>query len=368
MISRRETQLNCADESGYALVAFVALLVPLIGIAAAAMMTMGSRTDRLGAEIRNERALLAAEAGFDSGIYGLNTGALSHATTYQRTLPGGASFALAVDNLRLDGIDNDGDGKIDEHNEDVYQLVVRGVHGWGVRRIAAYVSPDSAMPKAESALALQSTGTDVALLGSSLIDGRDHELDGSLGNPSLDVEGLSIATPGTVAHLNTIVTGAEEAKVTGAGGTPSLGVAASTDVNALVAQLLPLVDNTLTGTVYTDYIYGDASLGTAMISYRNGDVKFAGNSRGAGVLIVSGDLEMDGNSRFDGIIIVLGELKLTGSGPRVFGSVMMGPASPRVRIVGGGQIVFSQIAVEIAEHESRFGGYKARGWQELSRN
>ena len=56
---------NATTEGGYLVVGFLAVLVPLLAIAGSAMLAMGGRSAGLGEEIRQERALLTAEAGID---------------------------------------------------------------------------------------------------------------------------------------------------------------------------------------------------------------------------------------------------------------------------------------------------------------
>ena len=126
-------------QSGFALVGFIAVLLPLVGLAGAVMLSMGGRNARLMDEIRLEKALLAAEAGMDEAGYLAATGGLVDGDTILRTLPNGASFTVQATLLSTDGVDNDGDTIIDDVDENVMQLIVLGTSGSSRRRIVGYL-------------------------------------------------------------------------------------------------------------------------------------------------------------------------------------------------------------------------------------
>ena len=142
-----------------------------------------------------------------------------------------------------------------------------------------------------------------SLLVTPMVTGENTNIDGSPGNPAEDVTGMLIATPGTVAHLLTEITADELDHVDGLGGMPSLGVTSPMDLPTIVAQAKNAADIVLTSNEYSSLDFGNASAGTANITYREGDVKFTGNTRGAGMLVVTGRLEMVDNFRFDGVIV-----------------------------------------------------------------
>ena len=62
------------------------------------------------------------------------------------------SFTTTPSYLKTDGKDNDGDGNIDEPDEDVYQVVVSGTYRNTTRRLAAYVGMTPVAPSFDSAL------------------------------------------------------------------------------------------------------------------------------------------------------------------------------------------------------------------------
>ena len=162
------------------------------------------------------------------------------------------------------------------------------------------------------------------------------------------------------------MTPTEQTKVVGPGGPPSLGTADPIDITTLVAQLRNSANLILTSNMYASYSFGDGGAGTANITYRDGNVTFAGNSTGAGVLVVTGDLEMKGTFRFDGVIIVLGKILNSAGNATIYGSILQGPAGGKLEAKGTLDINYSSEAINLANNVS--GQYVAfNGWQELSR-
>ena len=102
------------------------------------MLTMGGRSNRLMDEVRQEKALLAAEAGIAEAGYRAAIGTLLNGVPFFRILPNGASFTVLPIHLLTDGTDNDGDTDVDESDEDVFQLTAVGTSGSARRRIVAY--------------------------------------------------------------------------------------------------------------------------------------------------------------------------------------------------------------------------------------
>jgi hypothetical protein len=188
------------------------------------------------------------------------------------------------------------------------------------------------------------------------------------GSPAA-VAGMSIEDPGTVAHLNSELTGSEPMQVTGIGGvTPNTAEAMiKVDLTVLVAQLQNAANIVLTSDSYSAYNFGDGPAGISNITYREGDVKFAGNSQGAGILVVTGDLEVTGNFRFDGVIIVLGSLLNSAGTALIHGSIIQGPSGSQIQGKGNLTVQYSSAAVELANNSGATRYVAFNGWQELSR-
>ena len=352
------------QETGFALVAILAMVVPMLVVVVAFTATMTSRSNELRIEIDQELALLAAESGVDDAIYRGRIGNLKDGDIYTRDLGAGQNFQVDCTYLRADGKDNDGDGITDEADEDVFQVVVTGTYRQTTRRVAAYLGPIPLLPTIDAAMATQDPNISIVLGGSPLISGNNLKINGGNGSGP-DVPALSIAAPGTVAHLLSELSPTEQTKVVGPGGPPSLGTADAIDLTTLVAQLRNSANLILTSNMYPSYSFGDGGTGTANITYRDGNVTFSGTSSGAGVLVVTGDLEMMGTFRFDGVIIVLGKILNSAGTASVYGSILQGPTGGTLEAKGTLDIHYSSEAISLANNVS--GQYVAfNGWQELS--
>ncbi|MHC4513738.1 MAG: bactofilin family protein [Planctomycetota bacterium] len=364
MSTNTTTETRGTQEQGFALVTIFTLMIPLLVAVVAFIATMNSRSNELRLEYDLELALLAAESGVDDAIYQGRTGNLVDGKVYTRDLGSGQSFTVQPTYLKDDGTDNDADGFIDEDDEDVFQVVVTGTYRRTTRRVAAYLGPVPLLPKLQAAMTTQDPGIEIVLKGTPLVSGNNLNIDGGDGSGA-DMPGLAIVPPGTVAHLLSELGPVEQDNVVGAGGPPSLATASSVDIVTLVAQIQNAANLILTTNMYSEYRFGDASLGTANTTFRNGDVTFTGNVRGAGVLVVTGDLEMRGNFRFDGVIIVLGRI-INGAGTaQIYGSVLQGPKGGKLEAKGTLDIHYSAEAVDLATKVS--GLYVAfNGWQELA--
>jgi hypothetical protein len=178
---------------------------------------------------------------------------------------------------------------------------------------------------------------------------------------------MSVVPPGTVADLLGELTGGESNKVVGPGGTPSLGTSPAVDLTALVATLRNAANIVLNSNHYSSYNFGNGATGTANVTFREGDVKFAGNTRGAGILVVTGKLTAVGNFRFDGIVVVLGDCDNSAGTMDIFGAIVHGPSGGLYKMRGSSRVKYSRQAVDLAL--SLAGRYVVfKGWQEISRS
>ncbi len=353
------------QESGFVLYGIFAMLIPILVALVAVTTDINNKSSELRCEVEQELALLAAESGIDGAMYEARLGRLKDGDVYKRKLGGAQSFDAEVTYLKNDGKDNDGDGSIDENDEDAFQVVVAGTYRGTTRRLAAYVGPVPPLPKLDAAFATQDPNIAITLMGASLVSGFDKRIDGSAGTGS-DRAGIAIAPPGTVAHLTSELTGGEPNKVEGAGGLPSLDTTNFVDLTTLVTQYKNAADRILTADHYTDYSFGNGLLGTSMIAYREGNVKFDGTSRGAGILVVTGDLEIAGTFRYDGVVIVLGKVNNSAGTANIYGSILQGPKGGTLVLKGTADIVYSTEAIALADKAA--GNYVAfNGWQEIAR-
>lgn len=350
-----------ANERGFALMMVFGVLVPAVLLVAALGSVLNSRNDELQHERALERALHAAESGIDFAIFRGRRGLLLHNETYVHWFAATTSYRMVATHLLVDGLDNDGDSLIDaaDDNEDVFQVEVTGQYRDVTRRLAAYLGPVPLLPDVRSALAVTNPAVDLQLSGSCSISGLDTA-------GTTDVAGLSIFAPGTLLDLGTTLTPAEANRVDGLGGVPSLSTVPALNLPDIVSIAQNVADIVLTSASYSGLSFGDAATNDSRITYRNGNLRLTGTSRGAGILVVTGNLEVLGNFEFDGVIVVMGNIINSSGSANIRGALLQGPGGGRVDLQGNFKLQFSTVAIDLAN--SRTGIYVAfNGWQELAK-
>lgn len=353
-----------SGEAGFAAMALVIVLLPVLFLVGSYLQTMSGRNSRLGLEIKEEKAMLAAEAGVDVALYHSRLGALvaGHLASYDfaGTLGDGSSYSVRCIYLGDDDVDNDGDSAVDEPDEDVFQVITTGGVGTSQRRLAAYLGFTSFLPSVRGAVTLTSPSTTVDLGGSGLVSGFNVTLGGAAVGAG-DMPGLAIAPPGTLAGLASEVTGGEAAQVVGAGGTPSLGLAPAFDV----AQVVAFARNAASHVFTNDRLTSNVGSPTVpVIAYRQGDFRINSNHTGYGLLVVDGNIRVNGNATWHGVIVCTGEVDCGNGSFLLRGGLVLGPSSPQFRLRGSIQLHYSAQAVQLAER--LMGRYVAfNGWQEI---
>ena len=251
-----------------------------------------------------------------------------------------------------DGIDNDGDGLIDEQDEKmgwVSSAVAlgktnRGITGW-IRRLSVLL-PDPA-----AAVYLDNPSAGVNFSGNAFeIDGNDENLNGTPGpKPPL----LGITTNGGTGPVTSALNGAQQNNVLGSGGTPSVGTSPPPGpgfIAAMIAAFRPgasIVFNNYPGT-YTGNL-GTATPGGYAITYSSGNLSIAGGSTGAGVLLVEGNLSIAGGWDFVGWVFVTGNVNLVGGGggKRLRGAMFVGGS---LKVTGTVDLLYSSEALQVVEN------------------
>jgi type IV pilus assembly PilX-like protein len=199
-----------------------------------------------------------------------------------------------------------------------------------------------------------------------LIDGHDHYA----ASPNDTIPGAppapGVLTKNTTSDATLSVT--QQDNVTGAGGNNSVTQSAFTyDFNQLWSQLSQMADYTFTGPL----TFGSSapSLGTLAnpkVIAVNGNLAVNGTWTGAGILIVNGNLAMGGGCQFKGIVVCTGDLTMTGGGPadvaRIIGAVIyQGTLVNASSFSGSGRIWYSSEAINSALNVSR---YTLAWWRE----
>lgn len=355
-------------EDGFALIAILAILVPLFVMVASSSTLMTGRTSRVSADLDDYRALQAAEAGVDEGVYRARNGTLVAGGAYTVDLSNDCSFTGTPTALDADGVDNDGDGAIDEADEQVIELVVRGEYRDRTRRVVVFIQ--ERLPGAQGAIVVHDGSITVSVTSDALVTGQNTEIDGDRGSVALDVHGFAIAPPGVLADLDAQITGSEESRVQGLGGWPSKTETAVVDVDTIIDWYRTNADRTLGSSTYWNDTFG--TTGSPESTFRDGNLRLSDGS-GAGILVVSGDLELDNDARYNGLVVVGGTLVVDESS-RVTGAIVQGPRGKSVLIDGPNdsddadtKVRFSDEALDLADSVWT-GPLMLRGWQEIARD
>lgn len=356
------------DEQGFAAIALVLVLVPVLMVIGSYVQSMTERNQRLLLETREEQAMLAAESGIDYALNEARRGTLvagvGRQYTFTDTLPNGSLFTAVCTYLKGDGVDNDADGSVDEADEDVFRVVSSGTTQNSRRRVAAYLGFSTYLPELEGAITLTSDATTITISGAARADGRNYTLAGGLVG-SGNTFGIAITPPGDENDLDDEINGSEDAKVLGTGGSPSIGEAPELDVPQIVDFARNSASVVITNTNVSHVTYGSAA--APVVAYREGDVRIQGNSQGWGLLVVNGTLRIAGTFNWYGVIVCTGTIDCGSGTARVHGGMLQGPSSLALTLTGTIDARYSEAGVNLAS--ALTGRYVAfNGWQEISTN
>ena len=223
-------------------------------------------------------------------------------------------------------------------------------------------------PTINEAVALRVPAVDFRLTGNPLIDGRNHDMNGTLLAPSAnDKPGVGVITLAdsiTVAGYGSKIQGSQDVKI-------DLGM---DDPSLFVNDYISAADRVFTAGTYS----GNMTWGTEaapQIVYADataGNIKFAGTISGYGILVVRGSLEISGNFKFRGLVIAYNDvtiekdtLALTTGTPDIIGGVLMaGNPNSRFEMKGNDKIVYSKDALEMAKYINKLQVYKVIRWYE----
>jgi hypothetical protein len=352
-------------ERGFILIAVLILaLIPLALMIGAGSKTMIARQTRLGSEVGDERALVAAESGIDYGVFRASTPlGLVTGTTYARDLGGGMSFTMTPTFLRTDGEDNDGDGFTDEADETIYRVLCVGTHGTTTRRVVAYLGPQPGFSSVAGALSVRDSDQ-IQVQDLARISGDDLNMNGTAGSGP-DVPGIALEPPTTVATAMTWMVPEDHPRIQGSTPAPSVAAGAPVDWSAMQMAVQNAANLVLTSGSYKNYVFGNGPAGQFHVAYRKGNLQFQGNCRGAGVLFVTGDLQAQNGFRFDGIVFVGGKVQMQ-ENAAIYGALIC-DSSQQIQLQGSARLQFSTQAVTQAGAALPGKYVLFNGWQEISR-
>jgi hypothetical protein len=298
-------------------------------IIAAGTLLVSVTQERTGTEqsVVNAQARDASTSGAEDALAILD-GNSSWTGTFQSAY-GGPIADVTVADWGADGADNDGDGTVDESDEDgfigvisigrVNQLLdansalVERASRHADSRTEVVLSKTSLNLAAEQAIYVDDAAATFKFSGTAfLISGNDTNIDGTAG-PGASKPG--IGTVGDPAGIKSQLKANQKPKVIGFGGAPSVANVGDIDLPATMDSLKELATIVFNGP--DDSYSGD--LGSfddqvAVITHAKGDLKLNGNTSGCGILIVEGDVDFNGNFDYAGLIYVTGAVRFNGGG------------------------------------------------------
>jgi hypothetical protein len=368
-MNRVATHGSDRSRSGIAMLAAISAVIPLIGVTGTLLMIAVRQREQVEEAVVVAKARDAAASGAQDAMAKLTLDA-EYSGTYDLAIGGGQAHVTVTD-WADDGIDNDGDGRVD----DVLEADYVGISSIGRVNVAF----DAMGNEVETAARSMQTSANVitkkvrlalpvdaafyvddplatfTYSGTSFsIDGNDQNLDGTKG-PKPALPGMG--TPGDPKKLASQFSKAQKSKVTGKGGTPSVLTVADIDLENEIHHLGSLATLVWTG---MDEKVSNAQIGdyqklVPVIAHAKGNLTLSGSAKGCGVLVVDGDLVLSGNFDFVGVILVAGSVTFNGGGGKknLHGALLTpGTIAGTDGSLGGSvQLQYSSQAVDILQSQ-----------------
>jgi hypothetical protein len=422
----------CAGQKGNALV--IALLVLLLLSSLAVTFVSVTKTEKQisGNSLRATQALYAAEAGLSECLARMSvpsSAAYIGEPSGTPPTPGwGRYIVLSTgastrdperSETETDGLDNDGDGTIDESGEAYPEVFSAQVgltdpvnYPWvkvtykeevvgGARKVVLYGDHDNnpATRPVENLVAgvpvIQVTSNGLRNTSSKTIEVEAVKLPGPSVPGSVYTEGILICkgaafhidgndydpatgeiVPGSIPLPGVVPTGGVEAvdcttphgwnNIVGAGAVPSI-VPPAFDINlpALLGSYAENADVVLYGTQMNPGTDTWGSLDHFVVVYiKEGDLHLSGDNSGGGMLLVDGDVMISGRFTWYGLILTLGDVDLVGGGTgiHIYGAIMtQGDISSSGNVSGNSDVFYSS---EMISKLTEFTPYKVIMWEE----
>lgn len=381
------------DQSGFALVPTLLLLVLLLTLGSAAMLFSNLDLRSTSHYRTGNQAFFAAESGLVHALSTMNsrgvqdfaqdiaaanvwTGLYGSAT---KTIPNFSSYSYTV-SVAADATDPGNKGTITATGS--APLQAQRVLRVTVRRSSIGGSPGAVYLAADTIQTSQFTGNKFS------VDGNDHNIVG-VDNPSGPImPGISTRNDGVTSTVTSSLNSSQKDNVTGLGFTltpltPSVLTTSGpsvSDLDAIASRVLAKPGVVATGT--KDFNGNDTfgTLANPQITHlTNNDVRLNGNAAGAGILIVDGSLTINGNLNFVGWIIVRGATVVNPVGNSdsttdvsgsafINGSLWTGDLA--IKIGGDATLDYCQVCLNLIDNIGGGSGNLVRpmsivSWQEL---
>jgi len=238
--------------------------------------------------------------------------------------------------------------------KDSIRLVAVASYSDTSRTVVTTLRIASIMPVIEAALSIYGDSVIVNNAGKAFaIDGRDYKSNGFTLTANPPVWGIGVEHESIDSYLTTkIVSGKISSNVVGKGSNPSVGLFKSDSLDLIFEMLRDMATLTLAPGKYA----GNSAIGTLdvpEIVYVNGDMQWAGDTKGAGILVVDGHLQFSGNVQWQGIVIARASGTFIDFGsngnPRIIGAAIVGNKNglhlPTVKINGNPSAIYSSEAI-----------------------
>lgn len=220
------------------------------------------------------------------------------------------------------------------------------------------------LPQIKSGLAISSSNLNLTLHGNILISGFDKNPNGTNG-PSSPLYGISVERPQDSVRILSTISNQVRDNVVGLGGIPSIGVVQpQLNIIELIIQLVQSADIVLNSGNYSS----GTTLGTPddpKITFVRGDVSFAGNASGAGVLVVYGDMTCAGNFNYNGLVIIYGNTNISASASgnsAIYGGMIVIGPSVNVSATGSAIINYSSNAIQNVKSKIKSSRFLVKDW------
>jgi len=360
------------NETGSAIALLLVMVVICGGVAAAALVTNSATHREAGTEFEAERAFQLAESGADWAVTQVRiTRSTAPLADYSQTVPGTGSFTVRYTQGDANGLDDNGDGVVDDAAEADYATMrSTGTAGQVSRTIQVVIKKAIITPAFDAPLQFTIDSPVLDFSGNSyLIDGNEHLLDGTL-DPARPPK-YGIASSGATTDLAVQLPAKAAKTIIGLGLSPSLGSSTTLDLTAVIAAARAGATLEVTNATQNNLSLGTPTAGDTVFAYCPGDLHLSGSGSGAGVLVVDGDLDITGGFTWTGVIVVRGQLTMAGGGgKKVIGAVAVGSdISANTMTKGGGlkgslEISYSTDAIALAT--ANFSVMTFQAWREVA--
>ena len=360
-------------ERGSAIVALLVAVVVCGALSAAVLTTNSSRNREALSEVAAERAFQLAEAGSDWAVAQLRIrSGVVPTSNFSQTIVGVGSFTIRYSQGNANGLDDDGDGTVDNAGESTYaSMRSTGTAGGISRTVQVIMRKAIEFPTFDASVQINVEAPVLDLSGNAFtISGSEHLLDGTVDGTRAAKYGVS--SPAAVSVLLSQVPSGRINRVTGLGADPSLGTSPAIDLNRLVEQATAAASVLIAPGTHSNMSLGTATPGGTVVAYANGDVHLTGNGGGAGVLVVDGDLRISGGFEWVGIVLVRGRVTMVGGGggKRIIGVLAAGEeaeadtSTTAVGVTGTVDLWYSTDAVVLASEG--FAIMSIMSWREVA--